>query len=466
MPHKFVIIDGSSLVHRAFYALPLLSTATGQYTNAVYGFTTMLVKLLGDIKPDAVAVAFDKSRYTFRNEVFSDYKAHRKPTPNELAEQFPLVRDIVAAFGITGLEEAGYEADDIIGTLACQADEKGWETVIVTGDKDALQLINKTTSVLLTRKGITELELFDIPALFNKYGLTPSQIIDLKGLMGDASDNIPGVPGIGEKTAVKLIGEFGSIENVLANVDKVSGKKLQERLADNKELALISKKLATIECNMPLAFDENEFRPRPDQAKLRELFGKFEFKSLLNKIDTIVPDAEAIAVTCESLPAACIVKEAGKIRDVISRIRSEGVLVCHAVTAGQLPSIELKGLAVDAASTQVYIPKEAEGWSELLALLADKNIGKVAYDAKLLVSACLTEKIRLAGLSFDILVAAYLLDPTAASYPLGQLAAKYLEHYPAVEAKDYLEADYSVMGDKSGSRTVFCYAGKTPAGRA
>jgi DNA polymerase-1 len=426
MPRKFVVIDGSSLVHRAFYALPLLSTAAGQYTNAAYGFTTMLVKLLGDIKPDAIAVAFDKSRQTFRTETYAEYKAQRKPTPSELSEQFPLAKEITAAFGIAVLEEAGYEADDIIGTLTCRAREKGYEVLIVTGDRDALQLIDESTSVLLTRKGITEVERFGRDELKAKYGVTPEQIIDLKGLMGDASDNIPGVPGVGEKTATKLIAEFGSVENILSNIDKVSGKKLQENLRQNSELAVLSKKLATIECNMPIEFVETEFSFKPDVSLLRELFTRLEFKSLVAKLGTIFPDQHCEPVAEAVLPAANILAAGDDVQKVIERVRRDGRLTCFAVTAGQVPEVTLEGLAVAFDDEAVFIPAGATGWDDVAMLLADNDIRKVTYDAKGLFHACFARSSKLAGVAFDVLVAAYLLDPTAADYPLSGLAGKYL----------------------------------------
>jgi len=440
MPRKFVIIDGSSLVHRAFYALPLLSTVAGLYTNAVYGFTTMLVKLLADIKPDAMAVAFDKSRVTFRNEVYAEYKAHRKATPSELAEQFPLVREMVRAFGIAVLEEAGFEADDIIGSLACQASRQGYEVVIVTGDRDALQLISPSIHVLLTRKGISEMEMFDREALIAKYGVTPEQVIDLKGLMGDASDNIPGVPGIGEKTATKLVNEFGSVENLLDNLDKVTGKKLQENLRENRELAVLSKKLATIDCNMSLNSAEEEFGLNPDSEKLRDLFTKYEFKTLLARLDTLFPGREVLSPILEALPPATVLSTSEAIQEIAAQVRRQGRLDCYAITAGQVPGIELRGLAVSVGDKAVYIPAQTDGWRDALALLADKDIAKATYDAKALVSACLSVNTPLAGLSFDALLAAYLLDPTAASYPLEQLAEKYLSQPAPLRAKG-AEAD-------------------------
>jgi DNA polymerase-1 len=425
MPGKFVIIDGSSLVHRAFYALPLLTTATGQYTNAVYGFTTMLIKLLADIKPDGVAVAFDKGRVTFRTESYAEYKAQRKPTPRELTEQFPLVQELLRAFGIAVLEEAGFEADDIIGTLACQAAKAGQEVMIVTGDRDALQLIGPATKVLLTRKGISEMALFDRDALYAQYGVTPEQITDLKGLMGDTSDNIPGVPGVGEKTATKLIAEFGSLENVLANVDKVAGAKLQEKLRDNAELALLSKKLATIECNMSLPDAPADYAVRPDVARVRELFAAFEFKSLLAKVGSIFPGAAAEeAEAVPAAPAAAVIAaEAGA---AMAAARKSGRLCCWAATAGAVPSVALQGLAVAAEDGCVYIPATAADWPEVLAVLADASVAKVTHDAKALAHACLVAGAALSGLAFDTQLAAYLLDPTASDYPLAALADKYL----------------------------------------
>lgn len=438
LPGKFVIIDGSSLVHRAFYALPLLATAAGQYTNAAYGFTMMLVKLLADVKPDAVAVAFDKGRVTFRNEQYAEYKAQRKATPTELAEQFPLVRELLAAMGIAVLEEAGFEADDIIGTLACRAAKGGFEVIIVTGDRDALQLIGPATRVMLTRKGISEMALYDREALYAQYGVTPEQVVDLKGLMGDTSDNIPGVPGVGEKTATKLIAEFGSVENLLANIDKVPGAKLQEKLRENAELAVLSKKLATIECNMPLPDAPEDYTPAPDAARVRELFTKFEFKSLLAKLDSIFPGAgapEAVGPTAP--PPAPVADKQAMVAELAAAARSEGLLRCHAVTAGQVPAVMFAGLGVAAGGRTAFVPAGTEGWGEVLALLADANVGKITYDGKTLASACLAAGMPLAGLAFDVFLAAYLLDPTASDYPLTGLSERYLGKAAAWPEKEW-----------------------------
>ncbi|MCE5287510.1 MAG: DNA polymerase I [Pelosinus sp.] len=443
MPRTFVIIDGSSLVHRAFYALPLLMTANGQYTNAAYGFTTMLVKLLAEIKPEAIAVAFDKSRTTFRNDAYKEYKAHRRPTPAELSEQFPLVKEILSGFGITVLEEAGYEGDDIIGTLAGKASQEDYEVIIITGDRDALQLISPKVQVYLTKKGISDVEHFDTAAFQAKYSLMPLQLIDLKGLMGDTADNIPGVPGVGEKTAIKLIQEYGSVEEVLANIDNVSGKKLQEKLKENTKLALISKKLATIECAMPLEVSLANCGYTPDSQKLYELFSQCEFKSLLERFDQLFPGCKAAAKPAEAIPQAVILNDAAKIHKAAELIRKSGCMEFYMAAAKKVPELTLSGIAVVIEETPYFASRETLGFSELIGLIADSKIRKVTYDIKTVYSLCRQYNIKSQGQQFDILLAAYLLDPTAAAYPLESLAEKYLSRSFSPLASTVLPAEYA-----------------------
>ena len=232
MADKFLVIDGSSLIHRAFFALPPLTNRKGQPTGAVYGFLRMFHKLLQEVQPRWVVAAFDKSRKTFRTELFAGYKGQRKATPPELKDQFPLCMEVLRSMGIAALEEDDYEADDIIGTFVKKADP-AVEVYVVTGDRDELQLIDQRTRVMYTKRGISEIQLYDREAFQKEYeGLEPLQLIDLKGLMGDSSDNIPGVPGVGPKTALKLIGEYGSVEKVLENAAAVKGKSLQEKVDD------------------------------------------------------------------------------------------------------------------------------------------------------------------------------------------------------------------------------------------
>ena len=282
---RIIIIDGSSLLHRAFYALPLLSTKNGIYTNGIYGFLTMLYKVQEEKKPDYICVAFDKKGPTFRHEEYDKYKAHRQSTPSELVQQFPIIREILDAMKVRHLELTGFEADDIAGTLAKMGEESSLEVILVTGDKDYLQLATDNTKVLITRKGITELEEFDRNIIIEKYGITPEQLIDLKGLMGDQSDNIPGVPGIGEKkTGLKLLKEYGTIENIYENIENISGKKLKENLIENKHLAFLSKKLGEIMTAVPMDISFEELKiEEPDWENLKRLYKELEFNSLLGK---------------------------------------------------------------------------------------------------------------------------------------------------------------------------------------
>ena len=441
MSPRFMIIDGSSLIHRAFHALPLLRTAGGLYTNAAYGFTTMLVKLLTEYKPDCIAVALDKSRVTFRTEVYQQYKAHRQSTPAELSEQFPLVRQLLAALGITTLEEAGYEADDIIGTLSAKAALQGYEVLIVTGDRDALQLIGPDTKVLLTKKGISEMEIVDVPALKDKYNLTPAQMIDMKGLMGDTSDNIPGVPGIGEKTALKLLAEFGSLENVLANIDSLSGKKLQENLRQYRDQAVLSKQLATIVRDMQLTFTPSAFGLVPEKQAIKELFVQFEFKSLINKVDTLfagnaAQSDAAVALTTVELQPPLLADSRAAAAELLTKAKAAEHISCYPLPAGHSPLAGLLGLAVSYDGKTEYIPAGSAGWELVFDLLGDNTLHITVYDAKRLYQLCQQHNQALKAQLFDVLIAAYLLEPTAAAYPLTDLAHIYLGQYAALPAED------------------------------
>ena len=288
MADKFLVIDGSSLIHRAFFALPPLMNKQGVHTGAVYGLCNMLLKLLGDLQPRYMAVAFDKSRKTFRTELYADYKGQRKPTPSELSEQFPLSMKVLDALGIHTLELDNYEADDIIGTFAKAAPEDV-EVIIVTGDRDELQLVDKRTKVYYTKRGISDIQIFDEAEFAANYeGLEPKQLIELKGLMGDTSDNIPGVPGVGPKTAIKLIKEYGTVANVLANIDKVSAKALKAKLEANKESALLSQKLATICTEAPVDTNISLYELRPINESARALLQDLEFRNMYERFAAVL----------------------------------------------------------------------------------------------------------------------------------------------------------------------------------
>src|ERR671937_1616989 len=251
---RLILVDGHSLVYRAFFALPSLTDRQGNVVNAAYGFTSMLLLALQE-HPDYVLASFDLGGRTFRHEELQQYRATRRPTPPELAPQFPLTRDIVRAFGIPIYEVQGVEADDVIGTLARQATDRGLHSTIVTGDLDALQLVNDDVYVLTSKRGVSETILYTPQRVRERYGLEPRQTVDLKGLVGDVSDNIPGIPGVGEKTAIKLIQEFGSVEELVAQRERVSAPKLRKLLEQYGEQAVLSKRMATIVCDVDVSLD-------------------------------------------------------------------------------------------------------------------------------------------------------------------------------------------------------------------
>lgn len=279
---KFIVIDGNSLANRAFYAMPYLSNREKQPSGAVFGFANLLVKLISEQKPDYIAVAFDHARQTFRNQIYADYKGTRSATPDDLIKQFPVIKSMCQIMGVKVFEFAGIEADDIIGTIARSS---GKHNILVSGDRDLLQLISPTTQVWLTRKGVTEVEVFDEEALRQKFGLKPSGIIDLKALMGDSSDNIPGVAGVGEKTALSLLSEYRDLDDIYAHVENIKGK-LQEKLVNGKDFAYMSKTLATIktDCEIGFVLDECKYH-FPFSQEVKDFFDAWDFRSLSNRKD-------------------------------------------------------------------------------------------------------------------------------------------------------------------------------------
>ena len=286
MGKRIVIIDGNSLINRAYYAVqrPMM-TSDGTYTQGVYGFINMLTRISKDYEPDYMAVAWDLKAPTFRHKEYKEYKAGRHKMPIELAMQLPIMKEVLSAMNIKSLELEGYEADDIIGTLARESEETGLEPLIITGDKDALQLATEKTKVLITKKGISEFDLYDSNKMLEVYSLTPTQFIDLKGLMGDKSDNIPGIPGVGEKTGIKLLTEYGSVENLIENADNIDSPKLKEKVIENASLALMSKRLATIVTNAPIEVDVEELKVLPpNKDALIDIYSKLEFNSFLKRL--------------------------------------------------------------------------------------------------------------------------------------------------------------------------------------
>ncbi|MBU5427246.1 DNA polymerase I [Tissierella pigra] len=425
---KLMIIDGSALIHRAFYALPLLSNKNNVYTNGVYGFLTMLYKVEEEINPDYICVVFDKKGPTFRHEQYEQYKGHRQATPSELVQQFPIIREILDAMNIKYLEVTGFEADDIAGTLAKVGEKESMEVVLVTGDKDYLQLATDNTRVLITRKGITEIEEFNRNKIIEVYGITPEQLIDLKGLMGDQSDNIPGVPGIGEKTGLKLLKEYGTIENIYENIENISGKKLKENLTENKDLAFLSRKLGEIITSVPIEVGLEDLKTKePDWEVLRKLYEELEFNSLISKIAGEDLQEEEIY---SSLSYNII--NYSSYEELISTIKEENKFGFKFIVSNN-KYIEDKIIAVGIKTSNsmniIYIDNQEEFANSFKSIFEDKSIEKVGHDLKSDIIILKRLGIEVESIIFDSMIAAYLINPSQTSYSINNISKEYLGYY-------------------------------------
>ena len=439
MEKTIVIIDGNSLINRAYYAMqrPMI-TKDGIYTQGIYGFINMLTKIKTDYEPGYMAVAFDLKAPTFRHLEYKEYKAGRKKMPSELAMQMPLMKDVLRAMNITILEEEGFEADDIIGTVAREAEEAGLEPLIITGDKDELQLATDKTKVLITRKGISQFDLFDRQAMIDKYGFTPQQFIDYKGLMGDQSDNIPGVPGVGEKTAQKLILEFGSMDNIIANTDKITAKKLREKIEENIQLAVMSKRLATINVYVPLDINFDDFRfIEPDYDKLIEIYTKLEFNSFLKKLDvSAVKEASSDKMIDVSDLNICIVTG----RSEAASLDLTGPLTLKVIGDNNHKGIpEIYGICIMSSDSFVYIDgsdKEAvNGFTEYINTAKPQMQGHdIKDDYYMLMHYGLKE----CSTYFDTAVGQYVLDSSRSNYELKAMAYEYF-HENIENEKELME---------------------------
>src|SRR5437667_489430 len=475
---RLVLIDGHSLVYRAFFALPSLPDREGRVVNAAYGFTSMLLLALQE-HPDYVLASFDLGGRTFRHEELAQYKATRRPTPPELSPQFPLTRDIVRAFGIPIYEIQGVEADDVIGTLARQAREQGLHSTIVTGDLDALQLVNDDVFVLTSKRGVSETILYTPDRVRERYGLEPIQTVDLKGLVGDVSDNIPGIRGIGEKTAIKLIQEYGSVENLVANREKLTPPKVKKLLEEFSEQALLSKKMATIVRTVDIKLDLSRGSAhdyRPDAA--RTILADLGFRSLAARVPTtwrdgstmsappiFAPAAKAqgqlalatettrqpsqstLALESEPSEAVAIVREAAELERLVEAFAAADRAGFQVITLDDVPRRgRVAALVIGLDDHAVYYAPLAHEQERCLdprevlqkfgPSLSSDQPSKIGFNQKGDYLALRAHGIELGGIDWDLLVAAYLLNSGVRSPSLEALASDVLHR--AIEGREGL----------------------------
>lgn len=421
--NKLVLIDGNSLSFRAFYALPLLSNHAGIHTNAVYGFAMLLEKIIKEEKPNHFLVAFDAGKTTFRHSKYSEYKGGRQKTPPELSEQFPYIRQLLDAYHIKRYELDNYEADDIIGTLSRQADEEDFETIIITGDRDLTQLATDNVTIYYTKKGVTDVDHYTPKFIAEKYnGLVPKQIIDMKGLMGDTSDNIPGVAGVGEKTAIKLLNQFESVEGVYEHIEEVTAKKLKEKLINSKDDALMSKDLATINVHSPIevSLEDTKLTLQDDTTEKIELFKKLEFKQLLADLDTSSTNEEVIDKTFE------IEQD---FQNVDLNDLNEAVIHFELEGTNYLKDTILKFGFYTNHQHVVINAEDVKDYKHLVQWLEDKNTTKIVYDAKKTYVSAHRLGINIENIEFDVMLASYIIDPSRSIDDVKSVVSLYGQNY-------------------------------------
>ncbi len=440
---KFILLDGNSFCYRAFYAVRDLRTAKGEPTNAVYGFITMLEKILKDIKPDGVAVMFDMRGPTFRHIKYENYKIQRPPMPEDLAAQIPVIKEVVEAMNIPIFQKEGYEADDVLATVAKKLEKEGHQTYLVTGDKDMLQLVNKKTKVLNPQK---ENLIYDEAAVKERFGVGPERVVEIMALMGDASDNIPGVPGIGDKTASKLIVEFGTLEGVLKNIAKIKGDKLKENLEKYKEQAFLSRELATIVCDVPLDWDlEKLTRRQPDLRKLTELYQRLEFRNFLKGIG-----ADEKRNTDDKELHYHLVESKADFEDLKVKLSRQKCWALDFETTGTDPlTAQPLGISFSFRDREAFYVAFAHQKGDLFAaagrqgrpqdgisahealtslknLFEDTAIKKVGQNIKYETVILKNFGIELRGIHFDTMVASYCLNPAKPNHNLDDIAMEHL----------------------------------------
>ncbi|WP_077327414.1 DNA polymerase I [Virgibacillus siamensis] len=461
MAEKLVLIDGNSIIYRAFFALPLLNNDKGVYTNAVYGFTTMLLKILEDEKPTHMLVAFDAGKTTFRHETYKEYKGGRQKTPPELSEQFPILKEVLDAFQIPHYQLEQYEADDIIGTLASEAEDKKWDVTVISGDKDLLQLASDRVTVNLTKKGISDIELYTPAFMKEKMEIDPDQIIDLKALMGDSSDNIPGVPGVGQKTATKLLKQYHTLERVYENLDEISGKKLKEKLSNHKSEAFMSKELVTIKLDSPIKVKIDELDYSGYSAtEVSTIFKNLGFQSLLSRVE----GAEEGAIESQELKEI----EYDILQDIHEDILTDHAALVVEMFGDSYHQAAIEGIGLVTEKHAYFIPTETAVQSKVFKeWLEDARKSKIVFDAKKTLVALLRHDIHIKGIAFDMLLSSYLLNPSennhdipAIGHRMGRTEVLYDEEVYGKGAKAKVP-EQDVLADHVVRKTNLMYQVKS-----
>lgn len=459
---RIVIIDGNSLINRAYYAMqrPMI-TKEGVYTQGIYGFLNMLNKILDDYSPEYITVAFDKKSPTFRHLEYDAYKAGRKKMPPELAMQMPIMKDVLHAMNIETLEIDGFEADDIIGTIARDAEERDIEPLIITGDKDALQLATDKTKILITKKGISEFDLYDREKMIERYQLTPQQFIDLKGLMGDQSDNIPGLPGVGEKTGIKLLEQFGSIDNMLAHTEEIANEKLRTKVEENAQLAIMSKRLATINTNVPIEYEFDRFtKEEPDYDKLIDIYSKLEFNSFLKKLNVAGKFAAPEPVfEDEKEYEKIIISDVAGLTNLQTLSKGEAVIIKVFSDDNHVTKPMVTGIAILNKDKYYYINCQDEQILEaVIEIFKEKEISFTGHDLINDYYALMSYGLETVSTDFDTAIAQYVLDPTKSNYNIKTLTLETL-HYEIKDEKEFLaeNGQMDLFNDSSKAYSDYGY---------
>lgn len=421
---KLLVLDGNSIINRAFYGIKLLTTKDGRYTNAIYGFMNIFYKLCDELHPDSVAFAFDLKAPTFRHKMYDEYKAGRKPMPPELAEQMPVLKDLLKALGYKIVTKEGYEADDILGTLAFSCKD-GDECYIATGDRDSLQLVGDNVKVLLasTKMGRPETNIYDVKRIKEDYGVTPHQLIDIKALMGDSSDNIPGVSGVGQKTAQSLISELGSIQNIYDNIDTIDIREtLRNKLKNDKDAAFMSYKLGEICKSVPIETDYSFYVPdEGDKGEALSILRSLEMYKLIDKIGLNT-------VTYDAKPENTIVNEYKRVNSLnVFLLKANKLYFVYSVKDGRIESLAACN-GDDICEVNTENDSEVEAF---INILEDENTEKYTFNIKPLYAYAFSHGFEIKNVKMDLMLAAYLLNPSAKDYDIEKLAAEYNVYYEA-----------------------------------